>query len=171
LQSLDWVESAVVIRRFPNQLQIAIAEREPFVVWQHDGQMEVVDQSGKPMTGVSLSSNNMLLHVVGEGANTAASLLVNQMSASPGLMQEVKAAVRVGDRRWDLHMNSGLVIQLPEDDTAKAMKIAESNYLSGAFKTLPLQSVDFRLAGQTGFFALEASTLQPADPTTTSSIQ
>ncbi len=51
LQELDWIDQATVVRRFPNQLQIAVVEREPFVVWQHKGLMQVVDQKGKPMSG------------------------------------------------------------------------------------------------------------------------
>jgi cell division protein FtsQ len=32
----------------------------------------------------------------------------------------VKAAVRVGGRRWNLRLKSGADVQLPEDDTAAA---------------------------------------------------
>jgi POTRA domain, FtsQ-type len=52
LQELDWVETATVVRTFPNKLQITISEREPFVVWQHDGELQVVDQNGKPMSAL-----------------------------------------------------------------------------------------------------------------------
>jgi cell division protein FtsQ len=169
LQELDWVESATVTRQFPNKLQIAIVEREPFVVWQYQGTLQVVDQNGKPMTGLSPTAGNLLLHVVGLGANTAASDLVNQMSATPGLFHEVKAAVRVGERRWDLHMNSGLVIALPENNYAVALKAAETTVLSRGIKNLNLARIDYRIPGELAFQAKSAPI--PVDPTTTSSIQ
>jgi cell division protein FtsQ len=169
LQALDWVEQATVTRQYPNKLQIAIVEREPFVVWQYQGKLQVVDQNGKPMTGISASAGNLLLHVVGLGANTAASDLVNQMSATPGLFHEVKAAVRVGERRWDLHMTSGLVIALPERDMSIALKAAETTVLSRSVKALNIARIDYRIPGELAFQA-KSPAIQ-ADPTTTSSIQ
>jgi cell division protein FtsQ len=171
LQELDWVETATVIRTFPNKLQITISEREPFVVWQHDGQLQVVDQNGKPMSGTSVSTGNLLLHVVGPGANTEAANLVNQMEATPGLFQDVKAAVRVGDRRWDLFMNTGLIISLPENNTVAALKLAETAFLSSDVKSLPLSKLDYRIAGEVAFQAASTLELPKSDPTTTSSIQ
>jgi cell division protein FtsQ len=167
LQELDWVESATVIRRFPNQLHVTVVERKPFVVWQHNGSINVVDQGGKVMSGISPKSSNVLMHVVGEGANLAASQLVNQMEATPGLLQDVKAAVRVGDRRWNLHMANGIVIALPEHGLENGLKAVESAYLQSVSSGLAVQRMDFRIAGHTVFEAKSPAT----DPTTTSSIQ
>ncbi len=171
LQELDWVETATIVRSFPNKLHITISEREPFVIWQHDGVLDVVDQNGKPMSGVPMSSGNVLLHVVGLGANTAAATLVNQMEATPGLFQDVKAAVRMGDRRWDLYMNNGVVISLPEAGTETAMKLAETAFLSDETKALPLSKLDYRITGEVAFQARSSINPTIADPTTTSSIR
>jgi cell division protein FtsQ len=171
LEELDWVETATVVRSFPNKLQITVAEREPFVVWQNNGEMHVVDQNGKPMSGVPATSGNVLLHVVGVGANTGAAELVNQMEATPGLFHEVKAAVRVGDRRWDLYMSSGVIISLPDKGMSAALKVAETAYLSPAMKTLSVSRLDYRIAGEVSYKAKPVSDLIPVDPTTTSSIQ
>jgi cell division protein FtsQ len=165
------VETATVVRTFPNKLQITISEREPFVVWQHDGELQVVDQNGKPMSGIAVSSGNVLLHVVGAGANTEAANLVNQMEATPVLFQDVKAAVRVGDRRWDLFMNTGLIISLPETNVGAALKLAETAFLSSDVKSLPLSKLDYRIAGEVAFQAASTVELPKSDPTTTSSIK
>jgi cell division protein FtsQ len=170
LQELDWIDSATVVRRFPNQLQISIVEREPFVVWQHHGMMEVVDQKGKPMRG-AVRRKNMLLQVVGEGANFAASELVNQMEATPTLMLDVKAAVRMGDRRWDLYMKNGVVVALPETDVETALKAAEVSYFSPVVQQNAVSKIDYRVAGVVGYQAAGALPLGGVDLTTTSSIQ
>jgi cell division protein FtsQ len=171
LQELDWVESATVVRRFPNQIQIRIAEREPFVIWQHDGKFSVVDQQGKPMSGISAQSSNVLLHVVGEGANTAASQLVNQLEATPGLRREVRAAVRVGDRRWDLHMTNGLILSLPEKDADSALKNVDVQFANLQKQRLNVKRIDFRLVGEIIYQADTQAQLLVSDPTTTSSLQ
>jgi cell division protein FtsQ len=171
LEQLDWVDNATVVRRFPNQLHIRISEREPFVVWQHDGMFEVVDQNGKPMSGIVASSRNVLLQVVGTGANTAASSLVNQMEATPGLIQDVRAAVRVGERRWNLHMKNGVVIELPEHGVDGQLKGIEAIYLASISSKLSVKRMDFRFPGQVVYQALATELLPVADPTTTSSIQ
>jgi cell division protein FtsQ len=169
LQSLDWIESASVVRRFPNQLQVTVAEREPFVIWQNKGRLFVVDRTGTPMSGVPASSGNMMLQVVGEGANTSASNLINQMEATPDLFHDLKAAVRVGDRRWDLFMKDGLTISLPEHGLEASLKLAETTYLTARANQLPVQQLDFRVAGQV-IYRASSGDIQ-FDPTTTSSIQ
>jgi cell division protein FtsQ len=171
LEALDWVEAATVIRRFPNQLDVAVIEREPFVVWQHDGKLSVIDRKGKVMGGVSAQSTNVLLHVVGEGANLAASDLLNQMEATPGLRHQAKAVVRVGDRRWDVHMDNGIVLALPEAGLPAALRLAEATFLTASSQKLPVQHIDFRIPGEITYRALDAAVLPAHDVTTTSSIQ
>jgi cell division protein FtsQ len=168
LEELDWIDSAVVVRRFPNQLHISIIEREPFVIWQNNGVLHVVDQKGKPMNDMPASTDNLLLHVVGVGANLAASQLINQMEATPGLRRDVKAAVRMGDRRWDLHMNNGIVIALPEMLADGQLQAIEKTYLASDSVAASAQYIDFRVAGEVSY---RARAVASVDPTTTSSIQ
>jgi len=152
-------------------LHIEITERAPFVVWQYNGELRVVDRNGKPMDSVLASGVNVLLQVVGEGANTAALELVNQMEATPGLFSEVKAAVRLGNRRWNLMMKNGLRIELPEQDMETALKQADADYASGRLQQLPIQSVSYRFDGQVTYKAQSAMVLVPSDPATTSSLR
>jgi cell division protein FtsQ len=170
LEQVNWIDTANVVRRFPNQLLINVLEREPFVVWQHDGAFEVVDKKGEPMGGVASFANNILLQVVGEGANTAASSLINQMEVTPGLMKELKAAVRVGGRRWDLHMQNGIVLSLPEKETIAILRQAETAYVSGQTVGLPVARIDLRVPGEVSYRAASSPTEANADPRTTSSI-
>jgi cell division protein FtsQ len=171
LQSLNWVESAIVTRSFPNQLHIVIVEREPFVVWQHNGIIEVVDKSGTPMGGLSPVASNMLLHVVGEGANQAALELINQMEATPELFQDVKAASFVGSRRWNLLMKNNLTVALPELDVGPALLRAQTLYFAEAAQSGKLRMLDLRVAGEVAYHAATSIELPAADPRTTSSIQ
>jgi cell division protein FtsQ len=148
LENLDWIEDAKVQRRFPNQLDIAIKEREPFAVWQRDGAYYVIDRTGVAMSGLPASQLVRLPLVTGEGANKAAAELINQVAAYPDLMLQVKAASRVGDRRWTLYLDSGVTVLLPEQGQAEA--IAELNELNTSQHLLSkgIRAVDLRLEGR-----------------------
>jgi cell division protein FtsQ len=171
LQSMDWIEQAVVTRTFPNQLHVDIVEREPFVIWQHNGFFQVVDERGKPMGGVTLGGKNVLLHVIGENANVAAADLVNQMEATPELFHDVKAATYVGSRRWNLLMKNDLTIALPQNDMQPALRSAQTHYLSSAALGGKVRMLDLRIAGEIAYHAAVETAAPAADPRMTSSIQ
>jgi cell division protein FtsQ len=171
LQALDWIESASVTRSFPNQLFVEVVERKPFVIWQHKGALHVVDQKGKPMGGIVPSTQNVLLHVVGEKANEAAFDLVNQMEATPELFQDVRAATYIGSRRWNLLMKNDLTIALPEMEIGAALKKAQLHYLGATAQSGKVRLLDFRIAHEVAYHAATTVEAPVVDPRTTSSIQ
>lgn len=147
LESLDWVADAEVRRSFPNSLQVSLNEREPFAVWQMDGNYAVIDREGVEMSGLNPLSLRQLPLVSGKGANRAVADYVNQMEAMPDLMKKVQAAARVGERRWTLYLDNGVKIDLPEEDADAALKrVAEldatQNILSKGIREIDLRSKD-----------------------------
>ena len=148
LENLDWVRSAKVQRLFPNQIEIAVVERQPFAIWQRGGEYYVIDHTGAAMSSVDASQFVSLPLVTGEGAQLAAAELVNQLAANPGLLLQVKAAARVGGRRWTLYLDSGVTILLPEKDWVAA--IAEVQRLDETQQLLSkgIRSVDLRVPGR-----------------------
>jgi cell division protein FtsQ len=148
LEGLDWVAAAKVQRLFPNQLEISVVERAPFAVWQRGNMYHVIDRSGGVMTGLPASQLLKLPLVSGEGANLAAEELINQLEAYPDLMLQVKAASRVGKRRWNLYLDSGVAVLLPERDWTVALATLNSLDRSQKLLSKGIRSVDLRLAGQ-----------------------
>ena len=148
LEGLDWVASAQVMRMFPNQLEIAVAERVPFAIWQRDGRHYVIDETGSAISSIDPARLPGLLVVTGEGAQTAVAELIGQLDGHPALKLEVRAASRVGQRRWTLHLESGAAIALPEANVAEALAAAEAlNAGSGIFGK-GISVVDFRIPGR-----------------------
>ena len=146
LENLDWVRSAQVMRMFPNQLEITLAERTPFAIWQRDGRHYVVDESGSAISSIDPSRMPGLLVVTGEGAQTAVADLVNQLEGHAALKLEARAASRVGQRRWTLHLDSGAVIALPEDGIDAALtKVEALNVETGIFNK-GVALIDLRIA-------------------------
>jgi cell division protein FtsQ len=121
LEKLDWVESAKVMRLFPNQLEISVSERRPFAIWQRDGGHVVIDRTGATLTSIAPGRVPGLLVVSGDGAAPAAAGLVDALAANEDLRLNVKAASRSGNRRWTLYLDGGAAVALPEEDIASAM--------------------------------------------------
>jgi cell division protein FtsQ len=149
LENLDWVRSAQVVRMFPNQLEISVAERLPFAIWQRGGKHYVIDKSGSAISSIDPGRMPGLLVVTGEGAQAAVADLVNELEGHPALELEVRAASRVGQRRWTLHLDSGAVIALPEEGVGEALAKAEAlNAETGIFSK-GVSSVDLRITERT----------------------
>jgi cell division protein FtsQ len=148
LEDLDWVSSAKVQRLFPNQLEISVVERVPFAVWQRGGSYYVIDETGSAMSNLAPGSMTSLPLVTGEGAQTEVKGLVNQLEATPDLLLKLKAAARVGQRRWNLYLDNGITILLPENDVAAAL--AQLQALEGRQHLLSkgVRIVDLRFSGR-----------------------
>jgi cell division protein FtsQ len=147
LQNLDWVRSAKVTRQHPNTLDIVIAERQPFAVWQRDGGYYLIDRSGSAMSSGAPGDLTGKLLLTGEGAEQEAARLVNLLEANPAILSRVRAASRVGRRRWTLHLDNGVKIALPEQGAdlaiATALKLDhEQGLLSKGISMLDLRLSD-----------------------------
>lgn len=113
IENVGWVKSARVVRMLPDTLVISIVQRGTAAVWQHNGRTLVVDETGRPIPEADPSKFPDLPLVVGEGANTAASDIIGLVKTRPRLMERLDALVRVDDRRWDIRLKDGGLIQLP----------------------------------------------------------
>jgi cell division protein FtsQ len=148
LEDLDWVAAAKVQRLFPNQIEISVVERAPFAVWQLGNTYHVIDRSGGVMTGLPALQLVKLPLVSGEGANLAAEELINQLEVYPTLLLRVKAASRVGKRRWNLYLDSGVAVLLPEEKWTGALATLDGLDRSQKLLSRGIRSVDLRLGGQ-----------------------
>lgn len=148
LAKLDWVAEAKVQRLFPNQLQISLAERVPFAVWQRSGLYYVIDKSGANIGGMNPGLLSSLPLITGEGADVAAAELVNHLEAYPELVLKLKAAARVGKRRWTLYLDNGVKIALPETNFGEAIERVVALDKQQQILSKGVEMLDMRQAGQ-----------------------
>ena len=149
LEKLPWVKSASVERRLPNTVYVSLIEREPLALWQRRGQLAVIDRDGVEIAGADVDRFANLPVVVGDGAPPRAAALLALLDTEPTLARHVAAAVRVGDRRWNLRldMGGGRVIDalLPEENMGAAWaRLAELERDNGLFERA-ITAVDLRL--------------------------
>jgi cell division protein FtsQ len=148
LEGIDWVEHASVQRKFPNQLEITVKERQPFALWQRGPSHYVIDKHGVAMSGVPASRSAQLPLVSGEGANTAVAELYDELHKKPDLLIKVKGAARVGQRRWTLYLDNDVKILLPETGIEAAIdQVLAMDTNHGVLKK-PVSEVDVRNATQ-----------------------
>ncbi len=120
LEALPWVRAATVERRLPEAIFVRLVEREPRALWQHRGRLAVIDRGGDVIPGAKPEAFADLPLVVGEGAPGHAADLLAMLDSEPELKTRVSAAVRVRDRRWNLRLDGGIDVRLPEQDPAAA---------------------------------------------------
>lgn len=145
LEALPWVRSAAIERRLPGTLHVRLVERKPLAVWQHGGKQELIDRDGTVIPVSDLSRFARLPTVVGEDAPRHAAALIDMLGGEPELAARVSAAVRVGERRWNLRIDNAIDVMLPEADPAAAWAhLAQLERTSGVLKR-DVQVVDMRL--------------------------
>ncbi len=150
IERLTWVQRATVERRLPGTVVVQLTERRPFAVWQKaQDKFVLIDRAGQvvaeqdPVKDANAFATLPL--VVGSGAPEFAATLLDQLAAQPGLRARVVAAIRVGERRWNLRLNNGADVLLPEGAEAPAMSRLMELNAAQALLDRPLQTLDLRL--------------------------
>ena len=120
---LPWVDQVMIARSMPNILNISITEYEPFAIWQNDGKKFITDKKGNliPIDNNTDEFRHMVI-LSGKGANLHAQSLFNIFTIDPNLSANVYSATWIGDRRWDIRLENGLLIKLPENNISNAWR-------------------------------------------------
>ena len=145
LETVPWVRNASIERLLPDTLYVRLAERMPLALWQHQGKFDLVDQDGNIIADADIRDYPFLAQVVGSGAPGAAPELLKVLAGEPALQAHVTASVRVGGRRWDIHLDNGIVVSLPESNAANAWHRLAALDRSDKLLERNVQVVDMRL--------------------------
>ena len=149
IEKLTWVQKATVERRLPGTVVVRLVERRPYAVWQTGGRFVLIDRAGQAVVeqdpAKDAAAFKTLPLVVGAGAPAAAADLLDRLAAHPALRGRVAAAVRVGERRWNLRLNTGGDVLLPEGAEGPAIARLAELHASHALLDRPLQVLDLRL--------------------------
>ena len=121
LKTNPWIADATVQKLYPDRLQIAITERVAFALWQKDGRVGVIADDGTVLEPYLSRRFVSLPLVVGAGAAQRAKEFQALIERYPGIRDQMRAAVLVSERRWNLRLKSGIDVELPEDGVAQAL--------------------------------------------------
>ena len=144
--ALPSVRTASVERRLPDTIVIRLAEREPLAIWQNGGRPQVIDSHGVILAGYDPAAFAGLPLVVGAGAPGHAADFLAILANRPAIAARTAAAMRVGQRRWDLALDNGIIVRLPVDGVDRALdRLAAMQAIDQLFDRDVL-AIDLRLA-------------------------
>src|ERR1700730_2861697 len=121
LKLLPIVKEAAITKLYPDRLLIEVEERQPFALWQNDGETRIVAEDGVVL---GLIQDRRFIHlpfVAGAGANDKIGEYLALLESAANLRERIMAGVRVARRRWTLKLTNGLEILLPERAPTAAM--------------------------------------------------
>lgn len=170
IDQLSFVEHSTIERRLPGTILVQLTERRPFAVWQNQGRFVLIDRDGQVVAGsgsrsggrngagtgsAGMSAPGMsakdaeafarLPLVVGAGAAGAATALIDALESEPTVLKQVSASVRVGQRRWNLILRSGVDVLLPEGAEPQALHRLAQLEDNMHLLERPLINIDMRL--------------------------
>ncbi|MEO7504585.1 MAG: cell division protein FtsQ/DivIB [Sphingomicrobium sp.] len=125
LLGFGWVKDARVSRRYPDTLVVDIVERSPAALWQDNDRLNLIDAEGVVLDRVPVSRMPDLPLLIGPGANAHASDLNALLAPLPAMKAQMVSASWVGRRRWDLALQTGETIALPEGQQAARVALAK----------------------------------------------
>jgi len=145
LKANPWIGDATVQKFYPGQLQIDIVERTAFALWQQDGRLAVIADDGAVLEPYVSRRFLALPLVVGKGADTRARDFLALLARYPQVRSATKAAIFVGERRWNLRLKDGLDIRLPENDVGNALAALSKMDKDDRLFSRDIVAVDMRL--------------------------
>jgi cell division protein FtsQ len=115
------IGDAAVLKLYPDRLQITITERQAFALWQKDGKVSVIAQDGTVLEPFSGRYAGLPL-VVGKGAERRAKDFLAVVDEYPDVRGAILASIMVAQRRWNLRLNNGIDVELPESNVEAALQ-------------------------------------------------
>lgn len=123
LEGLDAVASAEVLVRSGGILEIEVTERVPAIVWRDRDALELLDAEGRRVAAVTSRKYRADLPlIVGEAADAAVAEALQLYAAAAPLEARIRGLIRMGERRWDLALDRGQRIMLPETGALQALE-------------------------------------------------
>jgi len=121
--SLDVVKRADVRIRPGGVLEIHLVERAPAVIWRSETGLELLDETGHRVASLTARSGRSdLALLAGQGAQDAVPEAMALLAAGSPILDHLRGLVRVGERRWDLVLERGQRILLPEENPVGALE-------------------------------------------------
>jgi cell division protein FtsQ len=150
LDRLDWIASAEIHRRYPDAIFVTLVEKRPFALWQPpadahgEAPILVVERNGHVITGRDVEKFRHLPKLVGAGAPAAAAELVDAVAAHRAVAARIAAYARQSERRWNLILDDGVVVQLPETGWQKQLDALEHLIIDNGILERDVSEIDLR---------------------------
>lgn len=148
LKSVPLVREAAVRKLFPNRLVIEITEREPFALWQREGDVHLISSDGMVIDAMQDDRFIDLPFVAGDGANKRVGEFVDMIAAAGEMRHKIRAGVLVSERRWNIKLANGVEIRLPEKNPKQALAVLAQAEREAQITQKDVLAIDLRHPGR-----------------------
>lgn len=129
-------------------LQVDVTERLPAILWRTEQDLRLLDHKGVAVS--SASARDVFAHlpvIAGEGAERAVPEALSLYAVTGPLRGRLRGFERMGARRWDVVLDRGQRIMLPEEGAVLALErvIAMDQAIDIDLLSRDLEAVDLRL--------------------------
>ena len=158
IESISWVDRAVIRRLWPDRIVVQVIERRPYALWQNNGEFRLVDMEGVSLTDADPVKYSEMKLIVGPEAPQNISGFNEILARFPSIETRVDAMVQLPSGRWDIYINDqALKIQLPEDRPDKALATLIDLHATRQILDRPIAVLDLRLPDRVTILPLSAS--------------
>ncbi len=143
LLRLQWVSDAEVFRRYPDVICVRILEKAPFALWNSGHEMYVVDRNGGRIALAERPQFAKLPLFLGD-APLGASEIVEAIGLHRAVSARVEAMQRVSGRRWNLILDNGVLVKLPEQGWARQLGVLDKLIVESGILERDIAEIDLR---------------------------
>ncbi len=122
LEANPLIREATVRKLYPGEVSITLVEREPYALWQVKGELFVIAADGTVIDKMDDGRFAGLPLVVGAEANMRASEYLALRAQAGALGRHIRAGTLISGRRWNLKLDNGMDVRLPEKAPGEALK-------------------------------------------------
>ncbi len=143
--ALDAVARVSLQVRSGGVLVVEVDERVPVAVWRFDNGLALLDKTGHRVASVpSRVVRPDLPLVAGLGADAAIPEALQLYGVARPIRDRLRGFLRVGERRWDVVLDRGQTIKLPETQAVTALKKVIELDVAQDLLERDISVVDFR---------------------------
>ncbi|WP_037258698.1 cell division protein FtsQ/DivIB [Roseivivax halodurans] len=143
---LPAVKSARLHIRQGGVLQVAVVERVPRMLWRSEAGLVLLDEEGVAVgPATDRAAHPDLAVMAGEGADKVVPEAIALIEAAQPIKARLRGLARRGERRWDVVLDRGQRIMLPETGAVRALERAIAMDDAVDLFARDLEAVDLRL--------------------------
>ncbi len=162
LLQLPWVADAEVRRRYPDDISVQIVERVPYARWQTPrGVLVLVERHGRVITSDGVDKFPQLPLLLGDGAPQKADRLVEAVKRHRAIVARVEAYQYQSQRRWNLLLDDGVIVKLPDTGWEKQLQVLEHLIVDKGILESDIREIDLR--NPSYFFFMRRGGLEQKD--------
>jgi len=150
VEALGAVEAATVQFDPQGTLRISVVERIAVVLFRRaDRVLVMLDKGGVEIGPAGERADHPRLPLIlGPGAPDHVGEVIALLGGAPGIVPRLRAFVRVGERRWNLELDHGLTIKLPQTGSVEALSRIMAQHYGEELLDRDIAVIDMRLPGR-----------------------